>query len=73
MEKNAKVKTSILRQRIKQLEKALDKANVMIYSLNAMIDYAKKELKFRSEKSMAPNNNAYKRKANYKDGSRASL
>ena len=32
-------------QRIKQLEKSLEKANVMIYGLNAMIDYAEKELK----------------------------
>lgn len=34
-----------LKQQIKQLEKALEKANVMIYGLNAMIDYAEKELK----------------------------
>ena len=34
-----------LNNRIKQLEKALEKANVMIYGLNAMIDYAEKELK----------------------------
>ena len=34
-----------LSNRIKQLEKALEKANVMIYGLNAMIDYAEKELK----------------------------
>jgi len=45
MEKKGKVKTAALRQRIKQLEKALDKANVMIYGLNTMIDYAEKELK----------------------------
>lgn len=45
MEKKAKVKTAALRQRIKQLEKALEKANVMIYGLNTMIDYAEKELK----------------------------
>lgn len=45
MEKKTKVKTAALRQRIKQLEKALEKANVMIYGLNAMIDYAEKELK----------------------------
>jgi transposase-like protein len=37
--------TSALKQRIKQLEKSLEKANVMIYGLNAMIDYAEKELK----------------------------
>jgi len=34
-----------LRQQIKQLEKSLEKANVMIYSLNAIIDYAEQELK----------------------------
>jgi transposase-like protein len=45
MEKKGKVKTVVLRQRIKQLEKSLEKANVMIYGLNAMIDYAEKELK----------------------------
>jgi transposase-like protein len=45
MEKKGKVKTAVLRQRIKQLEKSLEKANVMIYGLNAMIDYAEKELK----------------------------
>ena len=37
--------TKILRQQIKQLEKSLEKANVMIYGLNAMIDYAEQELK----------------------------
>lgn len=45
MEKKGKVKAEVLRQRIKQLEKSLEKANVMIYGLNAMIDYAEKELK----------------------------
>ena len=45
MEKKGKVKKAVLRQRIKQLEKSLEKANVMIYGLNAMIDYAEKELK----------------------------
>jgi len=33
-----------LEQKNKELEKALEKANVMIYGLNAMIDYAEKEL-----------------------------
>lgn len=37
--------TPALKQRIKQLEKSLEKANVMIYGLNVMIDYAEKELK----------------------------
>ena len=45
MEKKTKVKAAVLRQRIKQLEKALEKANVMIYGLNSMIDYAEKEFK----------------------------
>ena len=41
-----KVKDSkALQARIKQLEKSLDKANVLIYGLNSMIDYAEKELK----------------------------
>ncbi len=34
-----------LNQHIKQLEKALKKANGLIYGLNTMIDYAEKELK----------------------------
>ena len=34
--------TPALQQRIKQLEKSLEKANVMIYGLNAMIDYAQR-------------------------------
>ena len=33
------------KQRIKQLEKALEKANILIYGLNSMIDYAEKEHK----------------------------
>ncbi len=37
--------TKELKQQIKQLEKSLEKANVMIYGLNAMIDYAEQELK----------------------------
>lgn len=37
--------TVALKQRIKQLEKSLEKANVMIYGLNTMIDYAEKNLK----------------------------
>lgn len=35
-----------LKQHIKQLEKALEKANVLIYVLNAMIDYVEKKLKY---------------------------
>ena len=34
-----------IKERIKQLEKALEKANVLIYGLNSLIDYAEKELK----------------------------
>lgn len=45
MESKNKKDTPALKQRIKQLEKSLEKANVMIYGLNAMIDYAEKELK----------------------------
>lgn len=43
---DAKDKSSkALKAHIKQLEKSLEKANVMIYGLNSMIDYAEKELK----------------------------
>jgi transposase-like protein len=45
MQPKDKKDTPALKQRIKQLEKSLEKANVMIYGLNAMIDYAEKELK----------------------------
>lgn len=45
MQIKKKKDTPALKQRIKQLEKSLEKANVMIYGLNAMIDYAEKELK----------------------------
>ena len=45
MQLKNKTDTPALKQRIKQLEKSLEKANVMIYGLNAMIDYAEKELK----------------------------
>lgn len=45
MESKKRKDTPALQQRIKQLEKSLEKANVMIYGLNAMIDYAEKELK----------------------------
>ncbi len=34
-----------LRRHIKELEKSLEHANVLIYGLNSMIDYAEKELK----------------------------
>ena len=45
MDPTKKKDPAALKQQIKQLEKALAKANVVIYGLNAMIDYAEKELK----------------------------
>ena len=45
MEKPKKPNVKILKYRIKKLEASLEKANVMIYGLNSMIDYAEKELK----------------------------
>lgn len=45
MQKPKRKDTKALQKRIKQLEKSLEKANVLIYGLNAMIDYAEKELK----------------------------
>ena len=45
MQKPKRRDTIALKKRIKQLEKSLEKANVLIYGLNAMIDYAEKELK----------------------------
>ncbi|RYY49992.1 MAG: transposase [Chitinophagaceae bacterium] len=45
MQKPKRKDTKALKRRIQQLEKSLDKANVLIYGLNAMIDYAEKELK----------------------------
>src|ERR671913_510571 len=45
MEPTKRSDPKALKKRIKQLEKALEKANVMIYGLNTMIDYAEKELK----------------------------
>ena len=45
MDSKKKKDPAALKQRIKQLEKALEKANVLIYGLNSMIDYAEKELK----------------------------
>lgn len=44
MEKSKLKDVQALRKRIKQLEKSLEKANVLIYGLNSMIDYAEKEL-----------------------------
>jgi len=43
MEKPKTKDSMLLKKRVKDLEKALEKANVMIYGLNAMIDHAEKE------------------------------
>ena len=59
MESQKRKDTAALKQRTKQLEESLEKANVMIYGLNSMIDYAEKELKVPLRKSKAPNSNAY--------------
>lgn len=45
MENKKRKDTKVLKQRIKQLEKSLAKANVLFYGLNSIIDYAEKELK----------------------------
>lgn len=45
MSKSEKQNLSSLQIRVKELEKALDHANVLIYGLNSMIDYAEKELR----------------------------
>ena len=45
MQKPKRKDTTALKKRIKQLENSLEKANVLIYGLNSMIDYAEKELK----------------------------
>ena len=45
MQKPKRNDTKALQKRIKQLEKSLEKANVLIYGLNVMIDYAEMELK----------------------------
>ena len=42
MEKPKTKDTADLKKRIKDLEKALEKANVLIYGLNSMIDHAEK-------------------------------
>jgi transposase-like protein len=44
---NARERESMdaLKLRVRELEKALEHANVLIYGLNSMIDYAEKELK----------------------------
>ncbi|MBI3235113.1 MAG: hypothetical protein HYZ42_13950 [Bacteroidetes bacterium] len=44
MSKDEKHNVIALQNRIKELQKALDQANVLIYGLNSMIDFAEKEL-----------------------------
>ena len=46
MEKPKTKDAAELKKRIKDLEKALEKANVLIYGLNSMIDHAEKAHKF---------------------------
>ena len=45
MEKPKTKDTVLLKKRIKDLEKALEKANVLIYGLNTIIDVAEKDNK----------------------------
>lgn len=45
MESKKRKDAKTLKRRIKQLERSLEKANVLIYGLNSMIDYAEKEMK----------------------------
>jgi len=47
-------------QRIKELEKALEYANVVIFSLNHLIDFAEKKWQVPIRKRMVPNNKASK-------------
>jgi hypothetical protein len=44
MTEKEKQDAKVLKQRVKELEKSLEHANVLIYGLNSMIDYAEKEL-----------------------------
>lgn len=45
MTEEQKENVKALQKRVKELEKALEKANTLVYGLNTMIDYAEKELK----------------------------
>lgn len=45
MNEQEKQSMMALQNRVKELQKALDQANVLIYGLNSMIDYAETELK----------------------------
>jgi transposase len=44
MTEQEKVNLQALKKRVKELEKSLEQANVLIYGLNSMIDYAEKEM-----------------------------
>jgi len=44
MTEQEKQSLAALKKRVKELEKALEQANVLIYGLNSMIDYAEKEM-----------------------------
>jgi transposase len=44
MTEQEKQNLQALKQRVKELEKSLEHANVLIYGLNSMIDYAEKEM-----------------------------
>jgi transposase-like protein len=60
-------------QRIKELEKALEYANVVIFSLNHLIDFAEKELQVPIRKRVVPNSKASERKRACKDECRSPL
>lgn len=44
MTEQEKENLQALKKRVKELEKSLEQANVLIYGLNSMIDYAEKEM-----------------------------
>lgn len=73
MAENEKQDAKALKLRVKELEKALEHANVLIYGLNSMIDYAEKELKVPIRKSVVPNGKRPPGKPDRKDGNRSSL
>lgn len=43
MTEEEKTNLKAVQKRVKELEKSLEQANVLIYGLNSMIDYAEKE------------------------------
>ncbi|OOG18172.1 hypothetical protein BWD42_12965 [Sphingobacterium sp. CZ-UAM] len=73
IEKPGTKDVTVLKKRIKDLKKALEKANGLIYGLNFMIDYAEKENKIEIRKSVVPNNKANQRKSCNKDVGGATL